>query len=947
MRFRLIAIACALSAAPAIAQSSKPAPVSELIKAVDIPYQRFTLKNGLRVVVHTDRKAPLVAVSVWYGVGSKHEPKGKTGFAHLFEHLMFNGSENAPGDFFEPLQQVGATDYNGTTFFDRTNYFQTVPTGALDRALFLESDRMGFLLGAVTQEKLDNQRGVVQNEKRQGDNQPYGLTFYEMLKTLFPEGHPYHHSTIGSMADLDAASLEDVKAWFRDKYGPNNAVLVLAGDIDLQTARQKVEHWFGEIPRGPAVKPVSAPVPTLTAPVAETMKDKIATTRLMRLWAIPGLKHKDAAALDAAATVLGGLASSRLDNALVRDEKVSVAVTASSETWEDVGIFYASADVTPGVPVEKTAERLDAVIADFVAKGPSADELSRVVTSAVSRRIGGLESVGGFGGKAVALAEGTLYTGDPARYKKELAELAALTPAKVQAAAKRWLSRPVFKLDVVPGERDAYEEAKGGGDAKAIPIPQTFNYFQPGEMPAMTPLARADRSKFPDVAPLAGLDFPDIERARLTNGIPVYFARRAAVPKVQVSVSFDAGFAADPKDALGTQALMLGVMDEGTTTRSSVQIAEESERLGAGISEGASLDRTSFGLSALTANLAPSLELLADIVRNPAFDAKEVDRIRAQQLNAIAAELTRPSSLAARFLPEKLYGAAHPYGIPGSGSGDPAVVKRLTRDDLSAFHRRWLRPDTARIIVVGDTSLAAVLPLLEKSFGDWPSDRSARPVKDFSAAIPVPQPKIYLIDRPNSPQSQVLAGEVLGVTGKDDLVTLRAANEVLGGSFLSRINMDLRETKGWAYGVRTGISSQEGRLSFTFSAPVQADRTGDSIRAFQEHMRDFARAKGVTPAELERTINGNVRELPGSFETAGDVLGGISQIVSLGRPDDYYEALAEKYRALTADGLDATARAQIDPSKLTYIVVGDAKKVRPQLDGLGLPVETLAVPAAE
>ena len=949
-RFRIAVAAFSVSlllSTTAMAQTAKPAPVAALAKQVSIPYKEFTLPNGLRVIVHTDRKAPIVAVSVWYGVGSKHEPKGKTGFAHLFEHLMFNGSENAPGDFFEPLQQVGATDFNGTTWFDRTNYFQNVPTGALDLALFLESDRMGHLLGAVTQEKLDNQRGVVQNEKRQGDNQPYGLVNYEVLATLFPDGHPYRHSTIGSMADLDAATLDDVKRWFTEKYGPNNAVLVLAGDIDLKTARSKVTKWFGDIPRGADVPKVNAPVPTLPTPVSKIMKDRVATTRLMRIWAVPGLKHKDATALEAAAGVLGGLSSSRLDNALVRQEKVAVGVTASAGIFEDIGIFSVSADVKPGVDPKLVGDRLDAVIGDFLKNGPSADELGRISTRTLSGRIGGLESVGGFGGKAVSLAEGALYTGNPAFYRQELDELASLTPQAVKTAANTWLSRPVFSLTVEPGEREAYQEASGVAPAGAADRGGPFNYFnaEAGDAPFKA-TAAVDRSKFPEIGALASLDFPAIERTTLANGIPVYFARRTAVPKVQVSVSFDAGYAADPKDALGTQSLMLSVMDEGTRTRNSIQIAEESERLGAALSSSASLDRTSFNLSALTANLGPSLALMADIVRNPAFDPQEVDRVRAQQLARIAAELTQPQGLAARILPAKLFGPDHPYGIPNSGTGNAEVVKALTPDQLAAFHRRWLRPDTARIFVVGDTTLAALKPLLEANFGNWPSNRMARPVKDFSKPVPVPQPRIYLVDRPNSPQSVIVAGHVLDAKGRDDLVKLRTANEILGGSFLSRLNTDLRETKGWAYGVRSGISGNENQVAFTFQAPVQADRTGDSIRVFQSQLSDFLGPKGVTPAELTRTVNGNVRELPGSFETSGDVLGGIANIVNLDRPDDYYETLAQKYQSLTTAEIDATGRAKIDPRKIIYVVVGDAKKVRPQLDGIGLPVEEIAAPTA-
>jgi zinc protease len=935
----------ALAGTPGLAAPAKPAPVSALVKSVTIPYEEFTLANGLRVIVHTDRKAPVVAVSVWYHVGSKDEPKGKTGFAHLFEHLMFNGSENAPGDFFEPLEQVGATDFNGTTNSDRTNYFETVPTGALDRTLFLESDRMGHLLGAVTQDKLDNQRGVVQNEKRQGDNQPYGMLRYMIGETLFPEGHPYHHSTIGSMADLDAASLEDVKNWFRAKYGPDNAVLVLAGDIDVKTAKERVQHWFGDIPRGPAIKRVDAPVPTLPAPVSKTIKDKIATTRLMRLWAVPGFKHADAAALDAAASVLGGLSSSRLDNVLVRKEKIAVGVSAYVAGFEDVGYFAVSADVKPGTDVALVGRRLDEEVAAFLSSGPTADELQRVATRSISGVIGGLESVGGFGGKAVALAQGALFTGDPTFYRKELDALAALKPATVTSVAKTWLSRPVFALTVAPGERDA---APAGGAAKPQAVPTVFFHHDPdGSVSAHAPLTAVDRSKLPDVGTLAGLDFPTIERAKLTNGIEVYFAQRSTVPVVQVSVSFDAGYVADPRNALGTQSLMLALMEEGTKTRNSVQIAEESERLGLTISTGASLDRTSFGLSALSANLAPSLDLLADIVRNPAFAPAEVDRVRAQQLNRIVSELNQPQGLAGRILPSKVWGAQHPYGIPTSGTGDVAVVSKLTPADLSAFHQRWLRPDTARIFVAGDTSLAKLKPMLEASFGKWKTPAGPRPTKDFSAAIPTPVSKIYLVDRPGSPQSVIAAAHVLDATGRDDLISLRAANDIFGGSFLSRINMDLRETKGWSYGVRSGIGSQENRVSFSITAPVQADRTGDSIKALRAQLSDFMGSKGVTEPELTRTVNGSVRELPGSFETSGSVLGGMASIVNLGRPDTYYETLAQKYRGLTAAQLDASARAKIDPKSLVFVVVGDAKSVRPQLDAVGLPVEDVAAPSAK
>ncbi|MEW4448641.1 pitrilysin family protein [Qipengyuania sp. JC766] len=918
------------------------APLEDLVAQVDIPYDRFELDNGLTVLVHEDRKAPVVAISVWYDVGSKHEPDGKTGFAHLFEHLMFNGSENAPGDFFEPLQQVGATDFNGTTWFDRTNYFQTVPTGALDRALMLESDRMGYLLGAVTQEKLDNQIGVVQNEKRQGDNQPYGLVEYEQLENLYPSGHPYHHSTIGSMEDLSNATLEDVKQWFRDNYAPNNAILVLAGDIDTATARQKVNKWFGAIPSGPASREVEAPVPTLSAEKTKVIYDQIASPRVYRMWAVPGLDNPDSLPISIGTTILGGLASSRLDESLVRGQEVATSVSANAGIFAQAGQVSIYADVKPGVDTATAEAALDAQIANFLANGPTQDELNRAVTSYAAGAIRGLEQNGGFSGKAPTLAEGLLYEGDPAAFRANLERAAAMTPQEVQAVMQRWLSRPVFKLDVLPGERQEGGENRGGfifgGDNDGLPGPAFYNPPFALQASGGATAPEADRSQLPEVGELKPLDFPDIQRATLSNGMELYFARREGVPTVSVQMVFDAGFAADPNDQLGLHSLMLSAMNEGTTSLDASELAIARERLGAQIWGGADADTTYFNLSALVPNLDASLELMSDFVRNPAFEPQALERVRAQQLTAITNELNNPGAIGQRTIAPILFGD-HPYGRPPSGRGNADVVSSLQVSDLRQFHSTWLRPDTAKIFMVGDTTLAEARRQLEANFGDWQAPASPPPTKNYDAQIPEQTNRIVLVDRPQSPQSIILAGRVLDFRGTDDLITLGAANEVFGGSFLSRINMNLRETKGWSYGVRSLVQQPLDRTSFLIYAPVQADRTGDSIVELRKDLASYTDGQGVTEEELVRLINGNVRQLPGSFETSRDVLGGISNIVQYGRPDDYYETLADKYSALTADEIDAAALASFTGDDLVFVVVGDADEVRPQLDALGLPVE--------
>jgi zinc protease len=930
MQFKAVALAGAaftVLASPALAQTAKPAPVSTLIKAVDIPYQQFTLPNGLRVIVHTDRKAPVVAVSVWYNVGSTFEPQGRTGFAHLFEHLMFNGSENAPDDFFVPLKSVGATDFNGTTSFDRTNYFETVPTGALDRALFLESDRMGWLTGAITQSVLDEQRGVVQNEKRQNDNQPYGLTQYKLFGGLFPPGTPYGHTVIGSMTDLDAATLDTVKGWFHDHYGPNNAVLVLAGDIDVATARTLAAKYFGPIPRGPESHAPTVQIPQLKQPVSETMKDRVAAVMITRNWAVPGLKDKDSAPLDVAAGVLGGLASSRLDNALVKREKLVVNVSAGNSSLRGLGIFQIRAVVRPGVDPALVGSRIDAIVADFLKNGPTADEVNRVVTSSTARTVEGLESVGGFGGKAVTLAEGALYTGDPGFYKKQLADLAAQTTASVKAAADKWLTRPAYSLTVVPGPRDAYAEAQVPPAAAVAAAP--------------TPAPKNSRGglTMPEVGQVTGLTFPAVQRTRLRNGIEVVYAQRGAVPVTQAVLSFDAGVAADVPGKLGTQGLTLSMLEQGTTTRDSIQIAEAEERLGADIGAGGSADRTTISLEVPSANLVPALDLFADIARNPAFADAEVARVRNQQLAGIAQELTSPQGLAGRVVPRLVYGRGSPYA-KSIGGGDPKAVAALTPADLRAFQQAWLRPDKAKVFVVSDRPLNEVKAALDARFGDWQATGPAG-VKSFAAAAAPSAPKIVLVDRPDSPQSVIVGAIPTNLKGTQDLLPINTANDALGGSFLSRINMDLRETRHWSYGANGRFSVAEYAAPYMLSAPVQANQTGPSLASLRTDLNQFVTSQPMTQVEFDRAIVGAVRALPGQFETSDAVLSAMQTNDLLKRPDNYYATITQRYQGLTLPQLNTALRGALDPSKAIWVVVGNAATVKPQLDSLGLPVEVV------
>lgn len=900
-------------------------PASQLVAQVNIPFEQFTLPNGLRVVVHTDRKAPVVAVSMWYDVGSTFEPEGRTGFAHLFEHLMFNGSENAPDDFFVPLKGIGATDFNGSTSFDRTNYYETVPTGALERVLFLESDRMGWLTGAITRSVLSQQRGVVQNEKRQGDNAPYGLVEYKLYGGLFPAGTPYGHTVIGSMADLDTATLSTVKDWFHDHYGPNNAVLVLAGDVDLATAKQLTAKYFSEIPRGPQSRFPATTVPVLATPVSETVQDRVAAVMITKNWATPSASDRDAPALNVAAGVLGGLASSRLDNALVKGEKLLTQVSASNDAMRGLGVFIISALVRPGVDPALASRRVDDILAEFLHNGPTADEVRRVVTRNASSTIQGLESVSG---KAATLAEGALYHGDPAHYRRELAGLAAQTPATVKAAANRWLRRPNYTLTVVPGAREVYAEAAAPATVEVAPAPTSAPKNSRG---ALT---------LPAVGQFPELSFPTVTRDRLSNGVEIVYAQRGAVPLTQAVISFDAGIAADVPGKLGTQSLAMSMLKQGTTNLNSIQIAMAAEGLGASIGADSSLDRSTVSLTVPSANLLQAVALWSDIVRNPAFTDAEVARLRQQQLAGIAQELTDPDALAGRMLQPLIYGLTSPYA-KAIGDGDPQAVAALTPADLRSWQQAWLRPDKAKIFVVSDRSLPEIRAALEKRFGQWRASGVAG-IKSFAAASQPSRPKIVLVDRPDSPQSLIVGAIPTHLTGKDDLLPVNSANDALGGDFLSRINMDLRESRHWSYGANGNLRAAEHAAPYVIKAPVQANQTGPSLASLRADLTGFLGAQPMTETEFERTITGSIRRLPGSFETADAVLSAMQRNDLYRRPDDYYASITTRYRALTLPELRAAMRGVLDPNRAIWIVVGDAKVVKPQLDGLGLPIEVVS-----
>lgn len=912
------------------------ASLDELLAAVDIPYETFTLDNGLTTIVHTDRKSPLVGVTVYYRVGSVSEPRGRTGFAHLFEHIMFTGSENVE-NFDIPLEAAGSTSTNGSTSYDRTNYVETVPTGALDLALMMEADRMGYLLGSLSQERLDNQRGVVQNEKRQGDNQPYGLLEYRLAEGLLPVGHPYRHSVIGSLADLSAASLEDVRSWFTDNYGPNNVVLALTGDIDAATARPMVERWFGGIPRGPDVQEFEAGPVTLAEPIFDEMTDQVPLELLVRAWTGPDMQHADAVPLQVGMYILGGLNSSRLDNSMVRGEEVAVSVSGYYQAYERLGYAQAFVQVRPDATREQALALLDAEFDRMLAEGPTQDELDRATTQIASGLIGSLERIGGFGGKGSILAEGLLYTGDADFYRTELEAMAALTPEDVRAAMQRWLSRPSYTLAIVPGERDLDGGEMGGwGDENLYPAPEPDS----GSDIEITRTGPA--IALPTPAPVGELTFPEVERAQLSNGIPVVLARRTSVPKLSLAMTFDAGSVVDGVGRYGIHETMIDMLGEGTTSRSAEVLAIEQETLGASIGISAGAENSTVSMSALSPNLRPSLDLMADMVRNPAFAEDAMERVRSQRLAAVAEELSSPGSIANRAFLQTVYGDEHPYAH-ASSAGDAGVIEDLTVAELVQDHATWIRPETASITVVGDVEMEELLAALEESFGDWQGGPTTVPGKSVDQPGPAPAPRVVVVDRPNSPSSYLIIGRLTPLSGyQPGMESLDLANEVLGSGFLSRLMQDLRETRGWTYGISSSLPSAEGQRVMRVQTQVQADRTADSIQVILDQMRALPATQGVDAVEFQRVTDGNVRNLPNRFETNGQVLGALLSNQLLGRDIRYQVQLPDIYRAITPEDIDAAAATYLQPDDVTIVVVGDRSVVEPQLEAAGMTAEYMS-----
>ncbi len=876
------------------------------IDQLRIPHETIVLSNGLTVLVHEDHSVPIVAVNLWYHVGSRNEKRGKTGFAHIFEHFFFNGSENYPHGFREAMDDLGANNRNGTTNNDRTNFFEDVPVSALERTLYLEADRMGFLYNYISQEMLERERGVVSNEKRQGENQPYGRVFSRISESIYPYSHPYSWSTIGSMEDLQAATLDDVREWYTTYYGPNNCVLSLAGDITPQKARTLVEKYFGAIPPGPPLARHRVWVPRLSGDIREEMVDRVPQARIYRVWHAPPWGDRELADLQLATEVLSGSKSARLDRRLVYEKELATSVGIYVDDGEIASAIYIILTVKPGVDPAAVEAEADAVLAEYLEGGPTQDELQRARTRIAASFIRGIERLGGFGGRSDILAENMTYGGDPDAYLQRFTWMNEAEPARVKETSRRWLGAHHYTMVVRPAADLKKDDS-----------------------------AHLDRKVLPGLGSPPEVTFPRVQTRQLSNGLKVMLLERHSVPMVNLTLAVDAGYASDPANGAGTSELALDMMEEGTKTRDAFAIADALDALGAEIATGNNLDLSFVSLRALKANLDGSLELFADVALEPSFPEEMVSLGRRRQLARIGQEKASPVGAVLRLAPRLLYGQGHPYGNPLTGSGTEQSVAAMTRGSLAAWHDAWFLPNNTTLVVAGDITMAELAPKLEHAFGEWKQGKA--PVKSIGETGPgAAKPgTVYLIDKPDAPQSVIMAMHLSRRGGTPMDLAIETVMTDFGGMATSRLNRNLRLDKHWSYGVRGRLYDARGPRPFVVLAPVQTDKTKEAMTEVTKEIRDIAGARPIEGEEFESIKRNVVSRLPGRFETLRSLESAAEELISYGYPPAFYYDYAGNVRGLTEKDLSAAAEAFIHPDKVVWIVVGDLDKVEAGIRELG------------
>ena len=873
---------------------------------ITISHHKFTLPNGLEVILHEDHSLPIVAVNIWYHVGSKDEEAGRTGFAHLFEHVMFEGSKNHNRLYFEPLQKVGG-NVNGSTSSDRTNYWENVPSDYLELALWLESDRMGFLLEALDQKRLDIQRDVVKNERRQSyENRPYGAAHLALQPAVFPAPHPYNWPVIGSQEDLDAASLEDVKAFFRRFYSPSNASLAITGDFVESEARDLVERYFGDIAPGPAISRVDQMESSLKGEVRIDVADKVRLARLYLVWPAPPAFNEDEAPLDILATVLGDGKSSRLHRSLVYERQIARDVSVSSYGQEIAGEFTIQVTASPGHDLDEVQAVVEEELARIRREPPSKREIERALNRIETQHVRQLEQIGGFGGRADQLNYYSVIAGDPDLINTDVERYRAVTAEDASRAASRYLDSDRVRLTVM------------------------------AEPATSTSASSVDRSVMPGGAAAGRYSPPVPRRERLTNGLDVLFVERPKLPMVALGVLLAGGAATDPVDLPGLAQMTTTMLTEGTSNRTSQQISEEMEFLGSRIHTDAGREHVMVSAETLTAHWPRALEIIGDVLQDPTFPPRELERVRNERLTDLKRMSVDPAAISQRATRALVYGPDTAYGHAITGTDKS--VEAMTREEIVSHFRRHLGPAKATLIAVGDIDGDELMSKASEYLGGWTSQAAPQERKHDGSGDPPADTTIYLVDRPGAPQSVIRAALKTIPRHDPDFYSMFLVNYVFGGHATARLFMNLRQDKGYSYGYYSQIDWLTGPSAMMAGGSVQTAVTREAIAETLKEFADIRGDRAVSREELEEAKEGIRRGFPSQFETQGAILQQLGRLAMFRLPDDYYSHLTADLDAQTLEDVQAVASRRIDVGRLVVLVVGDRQAIEPGLQELGLPI---------
>jgi zinc protease len=903
--------------AQAPAAAVKPAP----LQIPEVKFERYKLENGLEVILSEDHRLPLVTVNLWYHVGPANEAAGRTGFAHLFEHMMFEGSKHVAGSAHAHyLEAAGATDFNGTTDFDRTNYYETLPSNQLELALWLESDRMGYLPDKLDQANLSNQQDVVRNERRQStENVPYGIAEEAVFHELFPKEHPYYPMVIGSHADIQAAKLEDVRNFFKLYYAPNNASLAIVGDFDPAVTKNLVEKYFGPLKGGPPVPRVMVKTPVITEERRKTVQENVQLPRVYLAWLTsPIFKPGDAEA-DITATALGGGKSSRLYKKLVYEKQLALDVAAEQQSLMLRSVFQIHATARPGVKPEELEKAINDELEAFRKSGPTAEEMARARNGIETRTISGLEILNGV---ANLLNSYNHYLGTPDFLAADIARYENATPESVQAFAEQQLK---------PSGRVVVYAVKGKPDlGPDVPTPKSETKGGTASGGEAVNTDASWREKSPVPGPERPLHLPVPEQFKVSNGLTVFYSERPGLPLVAASLVLLRGSGANPVEQPGLASFTTRMLQQGTATRTALQIADRAADLGTTVGTRASMDSSRIGSESLTRNFPDVLELMSDMVLHPIFPQKEIDRVRSERQAALVQERDEPFAVATRVYSAALYGPKYTYGYPDIGTSES--LKGITRESLEKFWKENYTPSDAAIIVTGNIKRDELKALLEKQFGGWKA-AEAPPVN--RGAVERSDAKVILVDRPDAPQTTLVLFSLGPARSTPDYAPLEVMNSELGGLFSSRINMNLREQHGYTYGAGSFFSYHVAPGPFIVYSDVRTDVTAPAVaEVFKElkRMRDTA----ISAEELKLAKDSIAQSLPGRFEHGSEAAGTFAEIYVYGLPLDYFSTLPEKINAVTAEQAQAAAQKYIQTDRTTVLAVGDRAKIEGELKKLNL-----------